>query len=63
MDEKAPREADFDAMLDLLRPLDSDCAAVFNCQGRTEIQISPRLVNISIFSGNEMTFWRGKCGI
>ena len=32
VDEKAPREADFDALLDLLRPLDADCAAVFNCQ-------------------------------
>ena len=34
VDEKAPREADFDALLDLLRPLDADCAAVFNCQER-----------------------------
>ena len=32
VDEKAPREADFDALLDLLRPLDADCATVFNCQ-------------------------------
>ena len=38
VDEKAPREADFDALLDLLRPLDSDCATVFNCQGKREIQ-------------------------
>ena len=34
VDEKAPREADFDALLDLLRALDSDCATVFNCQGK-----------------------------
>lgn len=38
VDEKAPRDADFDALLDLLRLLDADCATVFNCQmgkGRT----------------------------
>ena len=38
VDEKAPRDADFDALLDLLRPLESDCATVFNCQGGSEIQ-------------------------
>ncbi len=38
VDEKAPRETDFDAMLDCLRGVPADCACVFNCQmgkGRT----------------------------
>ena len=39
VDEKAPREADFDALLDLLRPLDNDCAAVFNCQERKKFTL------------------------
>ena len=37
--------------------LDSDCAAVFNCQGRTEIQIFPRLVNISLFPDWSAGHW------
>ncbi len=32
MDEKAPREVDFDTILDELRKEDKDTACVFNCQ-------------------------------
>ena len=38
VDEKAPRECDFDAMLNELRGTDENTACVFNCQmgkGRT----------------------------
>ena len=52
VDEKAPREADFDALLDLLRPLDSGCAAVFNCQGRRSdsLAVSPgfAILNLNV---------------
>ena len=50
MDEKAPREADFDALLDLLRPLDSGCAAVFNCQGRRSdsLAVSPGFAKLNL---------------
>ena len=32
VDEKAPRECDFDAMVDELKGLDANTACVFNCQ-------------------------------
>lgn len=32
VDEKAPRECDFDAMLNVLKGTDQNTACVFNCQ-------------------------------
>ena len=32
VDEKAPRECDFDAMVDELKGVDANTACVFNCQ-------------------------------
>ena len=32
VDEKAPRECDFDAMVEELKGVDSNTACVFNCQ-------------------------------
>ena len=32
MDEKAPREVDFDTIVQVLRKEDKDTACVFNCQ-------------------------------
>ena len=34
VDEKAPRECDFDAMVEELKGLDANTACVFNCQVR-----------------------------
>ena len=39
VDEKAPRECDFDAMVDELKGLDANTACVFNCQVRTSLLI------------------------
>ena len=40
VDEKAPRECDFDAMLTELKGTDQNTACVFNCQ----VDISPHLI-------------------
>ena len=41
VDEKAPRECDFDNMLTSLRGVGSDTACVFNCQVSLELSWSP----------------------
>jgi len=45
VDEKAPRECDFDAMVEELRTVDTKTACVFNCQmgkGRTTTGLANR---------------------
>ena len=42
VDEKAPRECDFDAMLTELKGTDQNTACVFNCQ----VDISPHLMAV-----------------
>ena len=39
VDEKAPRECDFDAMLNVLRETDQNTACVFNCQVAASFEI------------------------
>ena len=42
VDEKAPRECDFDAMLTELKGTDQNTACVFNCQ----VDISPHIIAV-----------------
>ena len=44
VDEKAPRECDFDAMLSELKGTDQNTACVFNCQ----VDISPHIKGSAI---------------